>query len=150
MDLGLTGVDLVLCWLTRRIQPLQHRTRLMCQYNPEDRKDDLRTCEDNLPEDALPARMRKLVSFTEKKKKKKDKIQDKNLEGSQGEASAQKLSFEERAVVSHPMYEKDTDPKVQSCFLSFLRLRIFPLSGNINLFSCLSALRVGLFRSRPG
>ena len=30
MDMGLTGVDLVLCWLTRRIQPLQHRTRLMC------------------------------------------------------------------------------------------------------------------------
>ena len=33
MDMGLTGVDLVLCWLTRRIQPLQHRTRLMCQYD---------------------------------------------------------------------------------------------------------------------
>ena len=110
MDLGLTGVDLVLCWLTRRIQPLQHRARLMCQYDPDNRKDDLCTCEDNLPEDALMVRMRKLVSFAEKKKK--DKIQDKNLEGSQGEASAQKLSFEERAVMSRPMYEKDTCPKV--------------------------------------
>ena len=92
------------------------------------------------------ARMRKLVSFAEKKKK--DKIQDKNLEGSQGEASAQKLSFEERAVVSRPMYEKDTCPKVQSCFLSFIRLRIFPLSRNTNLFSHLSALLVGRFGSR--
>ena len=115
MDMGLIGVDLVLCWLTRRIQPLQHRTRLMCQYDPDNRKDDLCTCEDNLPEDAVLARMRKLVSFTEKKKK-KDKIQDKNLEGSQGEASAKKLSFEERIVVSLPMYEKDTCPKVILAF----------------------------------
>jgi hypothetical protein len=63
--------------------------------------------------------MRKLVCFTEKKTKKgkkKAKIQDKDLEGSQGEVSAKKLSFEERIVVSLPMYEKDTCPKVILAF----------------------------------
>ena len=62
--------------------------------------------------------MRKLVSFTDKKTKKdkKAKIQDKDLEAAQGEASAPKLSFEERIVVSLPMYEKDTCPKVILAF----------------------------------
>ena len=55
----------------------------MCQYDLDNRKDDLRTCEDNLPTDAVLARMRKLVSFTKKNTKKekgKAKIQDKSLE----------------------------------------------------------------------
>ena len=96
MDEGLTGIDLILCWLTRRILPLQYRERLLCQFNPDDRKDNLRTCEDNLPEDAILVRMHKLVSFTEKKKK-KDKEEEVEAE------AAKKLTFEERIVVSRPM-----------------------------------------------
>ena len=57
------------------------------------------------------ARMRKLVPFTEKKKK------DKDQEDVEGEA-AKKLSFEERIVVTRPMYEKGSCPKV--IFLSLL------------------------------
>jgi hypothetical protein len=30
---GLTGIDTIHCWLSRRIQPLQYRPSLMCEYS---------------------------------------------------------------------------------------------------------------------
>ena len=64
--------------------------------------------------------MRKLISFAEKKKK-KDKEED-----VEGEAT-KKLTFEERIVVSRPMYEKGSCPKVTSIsnLFSFVRLGSF-------------------------
>ena len=58
VSLGLSGQDLTLSWFTRRIQPLQHRDRLMCKY--VDRHDSLRVTEDNLTSDALDMRVRKM------------------------------------------------------------------------------------------
>ncbi|KAK1629393.1 hypothetical protein QYE76_003708 [Lolium multiflorum] len=48
---GLTGKDLTLSWFTKRIQPLQHRDRLMFQYTGRD--DPMRVTKDNLSADAL-------------------------------------------------------------------------------------------------
>ena len=31
----LTGEDTILCWVTRRIQPLQHQAQLLCEYTGE-------------------------------------------------------------------------------------------------------------------
>jgi len=58
VSLGLSGQDLTLSWFTRRIQPLQHRDRLICKY--VDRHDSLRVTEDNLTSDALDMRVRKM------------------------------------------------------------------------------------------
>jgi hypothetical protein len=33
---GLTGADTIHCWISRRIQPLQHRPALMCDYSRVD------------------------------------------------------------------------------------------------------------------
>jgi hypothetical protein len=30
---GLTGADTIHCWVSRRIQPLQYRSALMCEYS---------------------------------------------------------------------------------------------------------------------
>jgi hypothetical protein len=38
---GLTGADTIYCWVARRIQPLQYRLALMCQYS---RIDDPQHC----------------------------------------------------------------------------------------------------------
>ncbi|KAK1664399.1 hypothetical protein QYE76_052558 [Lolium multiflorum] len=54
---GLTGKDLTLSWFTKRIQPLQHRDRLMFQYTG---RDD-RVTKDNLSADALDKRIRVLI-----------------------------------------------------------------------------------------
>ena len=37
----LTGEDTILCWIKRRIQALQHRARLLCEYT--DKSDPMRT-----------------------------------------------------------------------------------------------------------
>ena len=41
VETGLTGLDLAMCWFVRRIQPRQHRLKLMHEYTNE-RKDSLR------------------------------------------------------------------------------------------------------------
>ncbi|KAK1660623.1 hypothetical protein QYE76_048782 [Lolium multiflorum] len=48
---GLSGKDLTLSWFTKRIQPLQHRDRLMYEYSGRD--DTMRVTKDNLSSDAL-------------------------------------------------------------------------------------------------
>ena len=62
---GLKGLDLVLCWMIRRIQPLQHRPKLMCQYDGT-REDILRTSKDNLSTDTLNARLKDMVRIQDK------------------------------------------------------------------------------------
>ncbi|KAK1693872.1 hypothetical protein QYE76_010569 [Lolium multiflorum] len=56
---GLTGKDLTLSWFTKRIQPLQHRDRLMFQYTGCD--DPMRATKDNLSADAIDKRIRVLI-----------------------------------------------------------------------------------------
>ncbi|KAK1650707.1 hypothetical protein QYE76_068512 [Lolium multiflorum] len=58
---GLTGKDLTLSWFTKRIQPLQHRDRLMFQYTGRD--DPMRVTKDNLSADALDKRIRVLIKL---------------------------------------------------------------------------------------
>ena len=56
---GLSGKDLTMSWFTKRIQPLQHRDRLMCHYTGRD--DLMRASKDNLSADALDKRIRVLI-----------------------------------------------------------------------------------------
>ncbi|KAK1680684.1 hypothetical protein QYE76_041532 [Lolium multiflorum] len=58
---GLTGKDLTLSWFTKRIQPLQHRDRLMFEYTGRD--DPMRATKDNLSADALDRRIRVLIKI---------------------------------------------------------------------------------------
>ncbi|KAK1631038.1 hypothetical protein QYE76_005353 [Lolium multiflorum] len=57
----LTGKDLTLSWFTKRIQPLQHRDRLMFQYTGRD--DPIRATKDNLSADAIDKRIRVLIKI---------------------------------------------------------------------------------------
>ncbi|KAK1614355.1 hypothetical protein QYE76_019872 [Lolium multiflorum] len=56
---GLSGKDLTLSWFTKRIQPLQHRDRLMFQYSGRD--DPTRATKDNLSADTIDKRIRLLI-----------------------------------------------------------------------------------------
>jgi hypothetical protein len=58
---GLTGKDLTMSWFTKRIQPLQHRDRLMFQYTGRD--DPMRASKDNLSTDAIDKRIRLLIKI---------------------------------------------------------------------------------------
>src|SRR3954463_8344641 len=57
VDTGLTGLDLAMCWFIRRIQPLQHRTKLMHEYT-NDRRDTLRISVDNFSSDSVKLRLK--------------------------------------------------------------------------------------------
>ena len=59
---GLSGKDLTMSWFTKRIQPLQHRDRLMCHYTGRD--DLMRASKDNLSADALDKQIRVLIKVT--------------------------------------------------------------------------------------
>ncbi|KAK1685691.1 hypothetical protein QYE76_046539 [Lolium multiflorum] len=59
---GLTGKDLTLSWFTKRIQPLQHRDRLMFEYTGRD--DPMRATKDNLSADAIDKRIRVLIKIS--------------------------------------------------------------------------------------
>jgi hypothetical protein len=52
---------MTLSWFTRRIQPLQHRDRLMYEYSGRD--DTMRITEDNLSSDALDKRLRVMIKI---------------------------------------------------------------------------------------
>jgi hypothetical protein len=52
---GLFGKDLTLSWFTKRIQPLQHRDRLMYECIGHD--DTMHASKDNLSSDALDKRI---------------------------------------------------------------------------------------------
>ncbi|KAK1647974.1 hypothetical protein QYE76_065779 [Lolium multiflorum] len=56
---GLSGKDLTMSWFTKRIQPLQHRDRLMFHYTGRD--DLMRASKDNLSADALDKRIWVLI-----------------------------------------------------------------------------------------
>ncbi|KAK1651598.1 hypothetical protein QYE76_069403 [Lolium multiflorum] len=58
---GLSGKDLTMSWFTKRIQPLQHRDRLMFQYTGHD--DPMRASKDNLSADAIDKRIRLLIKI---------------------------------------------------------------------------------------
>ncbi|KAK1612832.1 hypothetical protein QYE76_036505 [Lolium multiflorum] len=60
-DEGLTGKDLTMSWFTKRIQPLQHRDRLLFQYTGHE--DNMRASKDNLSADALDKRLRVLIKI---------------------------------------------------------------------------------------
>ena len=62
---NLKGLDLVLCWAKKRIQPLQHRPKLLCHYSGK--KDEMRTKEDDLSQDAIEHRMKDIVQLLDKK-----------------------------------------------------------------------------------
>ena len=64
--MGLTGQDLVLCWVKRRIQPLQHRERLMHEYTGPD--ESLRVCKAEMTSIALDQKMRRMVKIGRKVK----------------------------------------------------------------------------------
>ncbi|KAK1691789.1 hypothetical protein QYE76_008486 [Lolium multiflorum] len=55
---GLSGKDLTMSWFTKRIQPIQHRDRLMFHYTGRD--DPMRSTKDNLSADAIDKRIRLL------------------------------------------------------------------------------------------
>ncbi|KAK1692424.1 hypothetical protein QYE76_009121 [Lolium multiflorum] len=50
-----------MCWFTKRIQPLQHRDRLLFQYTGSE--DNMRASKDNLSADALDKRLRVLIKI---------------------------------------------------------------------------------------
>ena len=56
----LTGADTILCWLSRRIQPLKDRKGLMCHYTDQ-KKDPLRVSESDLTHDALMYRFKRIA-----------------------------------------------------------------------------------------
>ena len=56
----LTGEDTVLCWIIRRIQPLQHRDQLLCEYTSEV-TDPQQTCQQDFEDHHLTHRMNQLV-----------------------------------------------------------------------------------------
>jgi hypothetical protein len=57
----LTGAQLTLSWLSRRIQPLRFNARLMCEYTGTD--DPLRVTRHDLPADSLKRRIKTLVKI---------------------------------------------------------------------------------------
>ncbi|KAK1630073.1 hypothetical protein QYE76_004388 [Lolium multiflorum] len=59
---GLSGKDLTMSWFTKRIQPLQHRDRLMYEYTGRD--DTMRASKDNLSSDALDKRIRVMIKIS--------------------------------------------------------------------------------------
>ncbi|KAK1682834.1 hypothetical protein QYE76_043682 [Lolium multiflorum] len=58
---GLSGKDLTKSWFTKRIQPLQHRDRLMFHHTGHN--DLMRASKDNLSADALDKRIRVLIKL---------------------------------------------------------------------------------------
>ncbi|KAK1677052.1 hypothetical protein QYE76_037900 [Lolium multiflorum] len=58
---GLSGKDLTMSWFTKRIQPLQHRDRLMFQYTGRD--DLMRASKDNLSSDVVDKRIQVLIKI---------------------------------------------------------------------------------------
>src|SRR3954467_14074853 len=67
VDTGLTGLDLAMCWFIRRIQPLQHRTKVMHEYSG-DRRDTLRISKDNFSSDSVKFRLKDIVKVKDKKR----------------------------------------------------------------------------------
>ena len=61
VDSGLRGSDVTLSWLTRRIQPLQYRTKLLCRFSGM--KDSMCITDQALPNDSVSRRIRQLMKI---------------------------------------------------------------------------------------
>jgi hypothetical protein len=62
---GLKGIDATNCWISQRIQPLQHRDRLMHEYTGA--KDGMRCSEEELDPKVIEKRIRSLMKSPRKK-----------------------------------------------------------------------------------
>jgi len=71
VEIGLTGQDTTLCWLKRRIQPLQHHDRMMHEYSGI--QDPMRITQGKLVSKAIDDRLRKII---EVKKDPKIKVRE--------------------------------------------------------------------------
>jgi hypothetical protein len=56
---GLTGADTIHCWISRRIQPLQHRPSLMCEYSGVG--DPQRYSKEELSAEEIELRIRNII-----------------------------------------------------------------------------------------
>jgi hypothetical protein len=56
---GLTGADTIHCWISRRIQPLQYRPALMCEYSGID--DPKRYSKEELSAEEIEHRIRNII-----------------------------------------------------------------------------------------
>jgi hypothetical protein len=56
---GLTGADTIHCWVSRRIQPLQYRPALMCEYSGVD--DPQRYSNEELSAEEIELRIRNII-----------------------------------------------------------------------------------------
>jgi hypothetical protein len=79
---GLTGVDTIHCWVSRRIQPLQYRPALMCEYSGVD--DPQRYSKEELSAEEIELRIRNII----------------------------KVGQDEPLKLKIPMYENGSCPKV--------------------------------------
>jgi hypothetical protein len=62
---GLKGIDTINCWISQRIQPLQHHDRLMHEYTGE--KDGMRCLEEGLDPKVIEKRICSLMNSPRKK-----------------------------------------------------------------------------------
>jgi hypothetical protein len=62
---GLKGIDTINCWISRRIQPLQHRKRLMHEYTCAN--DGMRCSDQELDPKVVEKRIRSLMKSPRKK-----------------------------------------------------------------------------------
>jgi hypothetical protein len=62
---GLKGIDTINCWISRWIQPLQHRDRLMHEYTGA--KDGMRCSEEELDPKVVEKRIHSLMKSPRKK-----------------------------------------------------------------------------------
>jgi hypothetical protein len=62
---GLKGIDTINCWISRRIQPLQHRNSLMHEYTSAN--DGMRYSDQELDPRVVEKRIRSLMKSTRKK-----------------------------------------------------------------------------------
>jgi hypothetical protein len=81
---GLTGADTIHCWISRRIQPLQYRPTLMCEYSRID--DPQRYSKEELSAEEIENRIRNII----------------------------KVGRDEPLKLKIPMYENDNCPEVSA------------------------------------
>jgi hypothetical protein len=62
---GLKGIDTINCWISRRIQPLQHRDSLMHEYTGAN--DGMRCSDQELDPKVVEKRIRSLMKSPRKK-----------------------------------------------------------------------------------
>jgi hypothetical protein len=81
---GLTGADTIHCWVSKRIQPLQYRSTLMCQYSGIDNSQCY--TKEELSSEEIERRIRNII----------------------------KVGRDEKLELKIPMYENDNCPEVSA------------------------------------